>query len=44
LMESSKAESGWFLKRGGECPSRLKLGDYFVPVRGDYDGSETSFR
>ena len=27
-----------------ECPSPLKLGHYFVPVRGDYDGTETSFR
>ena len=27
-----------------KCPSPLKLGHYFVPVRGDYDGSETSFR
>ena len=27
-----------------ECPSSLKLGHYFVPVRGDYDGSETLFR
>ena len=29
---------------GPSCPSPLKLGHYFVPVRGDYDGSETSFR
>ena len=27
-----------------ECPSPLKLGHYFDPVRGDYDSTETSFR
>ena len=26
------------------CPSPLKLGHYFVPDRGDFDGSETTFR
>ena len=27
-----------------KCPSPLKLGHYFVPDRGDFDGSETTFR
>ena len=26
------------------CPSPLKLGHYFVPDRGDFDVSETTFR
>ena len=32
-------EDGWY-----PCPSPLKLGHYFVPDRGDFDGSETTFR
>ena len=32
----------WSAKTG--CPSPLKLGHYFVPDRGDFDGSETTFR
>ena len=34
----------FFFPSESTCPSPLKLGHYFVPDRGDFDGSETTFR